>query len=83
VYNVGSEDMNYSKEELALLLNKKIDYYLHFAEIGKDEDQRNYEVSYAKIRGKGFKPEVDIETGVDELIKAVDLLMVRNEFANV
>jgi len=83
VYNVGSEEMNYNKEDVALLIKKKVDYYLHFAEIGKDEDQRNYEVSYAKIRGKGFKTEIDMETGVDELIQAADMLVLRNEFSNV
>jgi nucleoside-diphosphate-sugar epimerase len=83
VYNVGSEEMNYNKEEVALLIKQKIDYYLHFAEIGKDEDQRNYEVSYAKIRGKGFKTEIDMETGIDELIRAVDLIGMKNEYGNV
>jgi nucleoside-diphosphate-sugar epimerase len=82
VYNVGSEEMNYNKEEVALLIRQKIDYYLHFAEIGKDEDQRNYEVSYAKIRGKGFKTEIDMDTGIEELIRAVDLIGVKNEYGN-
>jgi nucleoside-diphosphate-sugar epimerase len=83
VYNVGSEDMNYNKEEVAVLIKKRVDYYLHFAEIGKDEDQRNYEVSYAKIRGKGFTTEIDMETGIEELIRAVDLIGLKNEYANV
>ena len=83
VYNVGSDEMNYSKEEVAFLIKKKIDYYLHFAEIGTDEDQRNYEVSYAKIQRQGFKTEIDMESGIDELIQAVDLLVVKNEFSNV
>lgn len=83
VYNVGSEYMNFSKEEVAFLIRKKIDYYLHFAEIGTDEDQRNYEVSYTKIQGKGFRTEIDMDSGIDELLKAVELLRVRNEFANV
>jgi nucleoside-diphosphate-sugar epimerase len=83
VYNVGSEETNYSKEEIALLIRKKIDYYLHFAEIGTDEDRRNYEVSYAKIRGKGFKTEIGLEAGIEELITATDLLVVHNEFSNV
>ena len=30
-------------------------------------------MSYAKIRGKGFKTGIDMETGIDELIKAADL----------
>jgi nucleoside-diphosphate-sugar epimerase len=83
VYNVGSEEMNYSKEDVALLVKEKLDYYLHFAEIGKDEDQRNYEVSYAKIRGKGFKTEVDMSTGIDELIMAAEMLGRQQEFSNV
>jgi nucleoside-diphosphate-sugar epimerase len=83
VYNVGSEEMNYNKEEVALLIKQRIDYYLHCAEIGTDEDQRNYEVSYAKIRGKGFKTEIDMETGIDELIRAVDLIGMKNEYGNV
>src|SRR5262245_34075254 len=83
VYNVGSDSMNYSKEEVALLIRKKIDYYLHFAEIGTDEDQRNYEVSYAKMQGKGFKTEIDMETGIDELNKAADIPVVKNQLANV
>jgi nucleoside-diphosphate-sugar epimerase len=83
VYNVGAEAMNYSKEELALLIRKKIDYYLHFAEIGRDEDQRNYEVSYARIQSQGFKTEIDMETGIEELIKAADMLVLHNEFSNV
>jgi len=32
-----------------------VDYYLHFAEVGSDADQRNYEVSYEKIRAKGSR----------------------------
>src|SRR5207302_765829 len=44
VYNTGSEDLNYSKEEIALKIQNKIPFYLHFADVGKDEDQRNYEV---------------------------------------
>jgi len=48
VYNVGDNGMNYSKEDIALILKKYKDYYLHFADSGKDEDQRNYEVSYKK-----------------------------------
>ena len=82
-YNVGSETMNYSKEDVALLIKTKIDYYLHFAEIGKDEDERNYEVSYARIGSKGFKTEIDMNTGLDELISAVDMLVLNNEFSNV
>ncbi|MFH1862096.1 MAG: SDR family oxidoreductase, partial [bacterium] len=83
VYNVGSNDMNFSKEEIALMIKKRFDFYLHFAEIGKDEDQRNYEVSYEKINQVGFRTTVGIDEGVDELIRVMDVITVVNEFSNV
>lgn len=83
VYNVGSEKMNYSKEEVAQLIKQKIEYYLHFADIGKDEDQRNYEVSYKKINKLGFETTIDLEQGIDELIKGFSLIEVRNPYSNV
>ena len=54
IFNVGSDKQNLSKQDIAEILKKKIDFYLHYAEIGKDEDQRNYEVSYEKIKSKGL-----------------------------
>ena len=83
VYNVGSENMNYSKEDVANLLKKKFDFYLHYADVGKDEDQRNYEVSYAKINALGYRTSVTIEAGIDELIKAYQVVDVKNPYANV
>ena len=57
VYNVGHESMNFTKEDIARMVLKHVDFYLHFAEVGTDADQRNYEVSYEKIRSKrGSRP---------------------------
>lgn len=83
VYNVGHESMNFSKEDIAMKLRDKLDFYLHFAEVGKDEDQRNYEVSYEKIRKLGFETKVTIDEGLDELIRAMAVVEVKNEYANV
>ncbi|MDQ7825275.1 MAG: NAD(P)-dependent oxidoreductase [Candidatus Eremiobacteraeota bacterium] len=83
VYNVGSEKMNLSKEEVAMLIRKKIDFYLHFADVGKDEDQRNYEVCYDKISTAGYTTTISVEEGIDELIKAMDVIDISNEFSNV
>jgi len=83
VYNVGSNEMNFSKEEIALMIKKRFDYYLHFAEIGKDEDERNYQVSYEKINKAGFCTRVGIEDGIDELIRAMSVVQVVNEYSNV
>lgn len=83
VYNVGSNDMNFSKEDVALMIKERFDYYLHFAEIGKDDDQRNYEVSYEKINKAGFRTTVGIDEGIEELIRVMDVVEVVNEYSNV
>jgi len=83
VYNVGSDGMNYSKEEIAQLIKQKIDFYLHFADVGTDEDQRNYEVSYRKLNALGYTTTIGIENGIDELIRGLQLIDVRNPYSNV
>lgn len=92
VFNVGDEQMNYTKREVAEAIKAKMDYYLHFAEIGQDMDQRDYEVSYQKIHGLGFYTEIDLDRGLDELIKAFQhldfggtsqVMMAQRSFSNV
>jgi nucleoside-diphosphate-sugar epimerase len=83
VFNVGSETMNFSKQEIAEKIQTKIPFYLHFADVGKDEDQRNYEVSYEKLRKHGFNTTIDVDQGIDELIRACAVLDLRSEFSNV
>lgn len=83
VFNVGSDSMNFSKEALANLVKKKVEFYLHFAEFGHDEDKRNYEVSYAKISKLGFNTQISMEEGINELIKATILLPIVNQYSNV
>ena len=83
IYNVGSEAMNFTKQEIAEKIKKKIDFYLHFAEIGEDPDKRNYFVSYKKINDLGFTTTINIEEGIDELIKVMELIDIKSPYANV
>jgi nucleoside-diphosphate-sugar epimerase len=83
VYNVGHESMNFTKEEIARQVMKHVNFYLHFAEVGTDADQRNYEVSYEKIRAKGFETTIDLDRGIAELARACNLIEFQNPFANV
>ena len=83
VYNVGHESMNFTKEDVARQIMKHTDYYLHFAEVGSDADQRNYEVSYEKIRKRGFETTIDLDRGIAELVRAAQLIEFQNPFANV
>ncbi len=83
VYNVGHDSMNYTKEQIVSLLRQRTDFLTHFAEIGSDDDKRDYEVSYARIHETGFQIEVDIERGLDEVIGALRYLKLRNPYSNV
>lgn len=83
VFNVGSDNMNYSKEEVALLLKEYKDYFLWFAKTGKDKDQRDYEVSYKKINSLGFNITIDIHQGLRELIHAMDVIEIPKIYSNV
>ena len=56
VYSVGSEKMNYTKEEITEVIKEQINFEIYYADKGiPDPDQRDYEVSYQKIRDKGFE----------------------------
>ncbi len=73
-FNVGHESMNLTKEDIALKVRERVPFFLHFADIGQDEDCRDYDVSYARIRGLGFATEISMDQGIDELIRAMAVL---------
>ena len=83
MYNVGLSSANLSKMELCLEIKKQIpDFFIAESEINKDPDQRNYIVSNDKIEKTGYKPDVDIQTGIAELIKGFSIL-TNNKYSNV
>jgi nucleoside-diphosphate-sugar epimerase len=83
VYNVGDESMNFSKEQIARAIGKRIDFYLHFAEIGEDLDKRNYYVSYDKINAAGYRTAITLERGLDDLIRGLAAISIKNKYSNV
>ena len=83
VYNVGNDSMNYTKEDIALLIKKEVDYYLVFTDAGTDEDQRNYEVDYSKVQTLGFHTTIDMETGIRALVKACQAIDAIRPMSNV
>ena len=82
VYNVGSESMNYSKAQVCEMIRRKVDFYLHFADIGEDADKRNYVVSYRKISSLGYRTTITLEEGIDELVCGAQVLDVKNPYSN-
>lgn len=82
VYNVGLDDANLSKEELALLIREHVpDLKLVFSDVGKDIDKRNYIVSNKKIGRTGFHCKYSLDDGIRELVKAYEFLRI-DEFVN-
>lgn len=83
VYNVGSQTMTYSKAAVCEMIRQQTAFYLHYAEVDQDEDQRNYEVSYAKIASLGYQTTVALDEGIRELIRVMALIKVPNPYLNV
>ncbi len=82
VFNVGSDDMNYSKEQVCEIIEAKTPCYVHYADIGEDADKRNYVVSYDKLNELGFDTRIKVEEGVDELLKAMAVIQERGRYGN-
>ncbi len=82
-YNVGLSDANLSKLELCREIKKFIpDFYFVEATIGEDPDKRDYIVSNEKIEKAGFKLDVSLSEGIQELIKGYKIIK-RNQYANI
>jgi nucleoside-diphosphate-sugar epimerase len=73
-FNLGLDAANLSKEELALKIKQHVsNFYIHFAAVGKDPDQRNYIVSNRRLREAGFAARRSLDDGIRELIKGYSM----------
>ena len=82
VFNVGDESMNYSKEAVCDMIAEKTNAFVHYENIGSDADKRDYIVSYDKIKNLGFRTQVTIEEGIDEIIRALQIVDFQNPYTN-
>jgi len=74
-YNVGLDNANLSKQELAEKIKEQVpDLDLIYREIGSDPDKRNYIVSNERLAKTGFKFQHNLEEGISELIKGYGLM---------
>ncbi len=77
-YNVGLEDANLSKVELAQKIQKYVGDFQYFeAPIGEDPDKRDYIVSNKRILDTGFRPLHTLDMGIQELCKGYSILTDR------
>lgn len=69
VYNLGLSNANLSKLMLAQKIKKQLKYLkIKIIKNRKDPDKRDYFVSNKKIEKKGFKPIINLNQGISELI---------------
>jgi nucleoside-diphosphate-sugar epimerase len=74
-YNVGLDEANLSKEELALKVKDHVpSFFIHFAAVGSDPDKRNYVVSNQRLREAGFQARRSLDQGIEELLRSFRLL---------
>lgn len=82
-FNLGLDAANLSKAELAATIQRYVpNFYVHYAEVGKDPDQRNYIVSNQRLREAGFEATRSLEDGIQELLKGYRMLG-RGDMKNV
>jgi nucleoside-diphosphate-sugar epimerase len=82
VFNVGDESMNMTKLELAVMIQRMVNFNLISGK-GSDPDARNYEVSYQKIRATGYRTVVPMDQGIAEMCRIFPSLDRESAFGNV
>lgn len=87
VFNVGSTTQNFQKQQLANMLKSHIpDAVIEY--VHKDEDPRDYRVSFEKIKHNiGFKTEHTVGNGIQEVIRLVESGIIQDfrnpEYRNI
>ncbi len=85
VFNIGLSTANLSKQDLLEKIKTHIPTFnIVYDEYYEDPDKRNYIVSNEKIEKTGWAPSVDIDTGIQELITAYQMIVPKMgaEFRN-
>jgi len=68
IYNVGANIMNFSKLELARVIQSFLQNEIIETRLA-DPDRRDFIINFDKITALGFKPAITIADGIEELIR--------------
>jgi nucleoside-diphosphate-sugar epimerase len=84
VYNCGIDDANLTKLQLC----EKIKEYVPNLDIvisdkRSDPDKRDYQISNQKLYARSWCPQMTLDDGIKEIIKAWPMLRHRNRYANI
>jgi nucleoside-diphosphate-sugar epimerase len=82
IWNVGGTSENYTKKDIVEMIKTMgIEFDVDY--VYKDEDPRDYKVSFEKIdRELGFKPLFTVPVGIDEVAELVEVGLLRNPKSN-
>lgn len=83
IYNLGSESLNLTKGELAHRIRQRLDFDLRISNDQEDPDKRNYRVDFSRLGRLGFSVEMDVDRGIEELVRGLPLIDVDNPFSNI
>ena len=76
IFNVGLSDTNINKKQLVERIQKYIpDTEVTYSDYFVDPDKRDYIVSNKKIESTGWSPNFSLDDGIQELIKAYQMIV--------
>jgi nucleoside-diphosphate-sugar epimerase len=80
VFNLGTDEGNYSKDDIVRLVLKRIpETVVEYKDLTFGGDMRDITVSFAKIRDVlGFETMLDVDDGIRELLFALKAGIIRN-----
>jgi nucleoside-diphosphate-sugar epimerase len=80
IYNLGTEDGNYTKDQIVELVLKRMpETMVEYKDLTFGGDMRDITVSFAKIKRElGFQTSLDVDDGIRELIFALKAGLIHN-----
>ena len=82
VFNVGHPELNLTKHEVVLGIQKYIDFHLLEEGNGTDPDERDYAVDFTNVMNVGFRPRYTLDDGIKELLKIYSVSSFYRFFRN-
>lgn len=79
VFNVGDENLNFSKLDIANAIRNHVQYEIVDSSL-PDLDVRNFLVSFKRIRDLGFKTKFSLDDGIKELLKLYSFYKTYSHF---
>jgi nucleoside-diphosphate-sugar epimerase len=80
VFNLGSNDGNYSKDEVVMLILKRLpETRVLYKDLTFGGDMRDISVAFDKIESQlGFNAELTVDDGIREVLDALQLELIKN-----